>query len=121
MGRKDDWVLNGMWIDRAMIRNKLAYDLFNELATGSGWAPDSAYAELTLNGEFQGLYLLYETVNHAASRIDFAADDGLEGALGGGARWPTGDGYGARPNRGAAGGDGRGDGPQLGAVGHHHG
>ena len=76
MGRDDDWVLNGMWIDRAMIRNKLAYDLFNELTAAPDWAPDSAYAELWLDGEFQGLYLLTEPVNHDASRIDFADDDG---------------------------------------------
>lgn len=76
MGGEADWVLNGMWIDRAMIRNKLAYDLFNELTAAPDWAPDSAYAELWLDGEFQGLYLLTEPVNHDASRIDFADDDG---------------------------------------------
>lgn len=76
MGRESDWVLNGMWIDRALFRNKLAYDLFRELGEGNDWAPESAYVELTLDGDYRGIYLLTETVDHDASRLDFADDDG---------------------------------------------
>lgn len=76
MGRESDWVLNGMWIDRAMIRNKLAWDLFNELAKGVDHAPESVYTELTLDGDYRGVYLLNQMVDHDASRLDFADDDG---------------------------------------------
>ncbi len=76
MGRESDWVLNGMWIDRAMIRNRFAWDLFNTLSRGVDRAPESVYAELTLDGEYQGLYLLDETIDRDGSRLDFAEDDG---------------------------------------------
>jgi len=76
MGRESDWVLNGMWIDRAMVRNKLAWDLFNALAKKPDHAPESRYAELTINGEYEGVYLLNQTIDHDGSRLDFDDDDG---------------------------------------------
>lgn len=76
MGGEADWVLNGMWIDRALLRNKLAYDLFRALSDGVDWAPESVYVELTLDGGYQGVYLLNEVVDRDAARLDFAADDG---------------------------------------------
>lgn len=76
LGRESDWVLNGMWIDRAMIRNKLAWDLFNALAAPPEHAPESVYAEVTLDGAYLGVFLLNQTIDRDASRLDFAADDG---------------------------------------------
>lgn len=76
LGRESDWVLNGMWIDRAMIRNKLAWDLFNALAETPDHAPESVYAEVTLDGTYLGVFLLNQTIDRDASRLDFAADDG---------------------------------------------
>lgn len=76
MGGEADWVLNGMWIDRALIRNKLAYDLFRAISEGPDWAPESAYVELTLDGAYAGVYLLTEVVDRDAARLQFAADDG---------------------------------------------
>jgi hypothetical protein len=76
MGGEADWVLNGMWIDRALIRNKLAFDLFRALSDGVDWAPESAYTELTLNGGCEGVYLLTEVIDRDAARLDFERDDG---------------------------------------------
>ncbi len=76
MGSEGDWVLNGMWIDRAMFRNKLAFDVFRELGGGNDWAPESVYVELTIDGDYVGLYLLNETVDRDRSRLDIAEDDG---------------------------------------------
>lgn len=76
LGRESDWVLNGMWIDRAMIRNKFAWDLFNALSEAPDHAPESVYAELTLDGAYLGVFLLNQMIDRDASRLDFAADDG---------------------------------------------
>ncbi len=76
LGRESDWVLNGMWIDRAMIRNKLAWDLFNVLSEAPDHAPESVYAELTLDGAYLGVFLLNQMVDRDASRLEFAPDDG---------------------------------------------
>jgi hypothetical protein len=76
MGEEADWLLNGMWIDRALMRNKLAFDLFRALTDGREWAPESAYVELTTNGAYAGLYALTERIDRDASRLDLPLDDG---------------------------------------------
>ena len=76
MGGEADWVLNGMWIDRALIRNKLAYDLFRAISEGADWAPESVYVELTLDGSYQGVYLLNEVIDRDQARLAFEDDDG---------------------------------------------
>ena len=54
MGRDSDWILNGAWIDRALFRNKLAYDLFQSFGGPERFAPESAFCELTLDDEWRG-------------------------------------------------------------------
>lgn len=76
MGEEADWLLNGMWIDRALLRNKLAYDLFRELSDGREWAPESRYVEVTYNGAYYGLFALVERVDRADDRLDIARDEG---------------------------------------------
>ena len=76
MGEEADWLLNGMYVDRALLRNKLGYDLFRELSGGAEWAPETAYVELTYQGEYFGLYALAERVDRSGGRLDIPADDG---------------------------------------------
>ncbi len=76
MGEEADWLLNGMWIDRALMRNKLAYDLHRELTDGRDWAPESVYVELTWNGSYYGVYALVERIDRADGRLDIPPDDG---------------------------------------------
>ena len=73
MGADADWLLNGAWLDRALLRNKLGYDL--DRAMG-GVAPDSRFAELTLDGAPLGVYLLVERLEHGKKRVDLPDDDG---------------------------------------------
>jgi hypothetical protein len=73
MGADADWVLNGMFIDRALLRNRLAYDLYRAMGHV---APDSAYAELTLNGDYLGVFHLCERIERGAERVDIPPDDG---------------------------------------------
>lgn len=66
MGEDSEWVLNGPYLDKTLIRNKLMYDLAREC---NGWAPDSRFVELFLDGEYQGVYLAVEPVTNGASRL----------------------------------------------------
>lgn len=66
MGENSEWVLNGPYLDKTLIRNKLVYDLAREL---NGWAPDSRFVEVFLDGEYQGVYLAVEPVTNGASRL----------------------------------------------------
>lgn len=77
MGRESDWVLNGMYIDRALFRNRLFFDLFQSLGGGERYAPQTRYCTLTLDGDGRGLYLLTERVKRDDDRIPIADDQGV--------------------------------------------
>ena len=73
MGADADWVLNGMYLDRSLLRNRLAFDLFRAFGD---WAPASDYVELTLDGSYLGLYSLCERIEPGKHRLDLPKDDG---------------------------------------------
>ncbi|WP_261132151.1 CotH kinase family protein [Bacillus sp. Marseille-Q3570] len=52
--------LNAEYIDKSLIRNKLSLDFFNSIGVLS---PKSNHVLLTINGEFQGVYLQLESVD----------------------------------------------------------
>ncbi|NND76969.1 MAG: CotH kinase family protein [Flavobacteriales bacterium] len=58
----DDWILNANYIDKTMMRHKLAYDIFRDMAENNE-APRSAYVQLMVNSKYEGLYVLMEKVN----------------------------------------------------------
>jgi len=61
--RDDDWILNAIGTDKSLAREKICYDLWNELNAMEEDpvpAPEMEYAELYLNGEYMGVYgLMY--------------------------------------------------------------
>ena len=59
MASHHEWVLHGPFIDRTMIRNYLWYNLAGEIMD---YAPNVRFCELILNGDYQGLYLLTESI-----------------------------------------------------------
>jgi hypothetical protein len=75
MGQESDWILDGMWADRSLMRNALVYDAFREMGDGH----DSArgrYCTLSLNGEALGVYRIEERIKRDPGRVDISADDG---------------------------------------------
>ena len=60
------WVLLANAFDETNLRNKLIYDLANELNIG---APQNEYVDLYINGEYLGLYLLCEKMTNVAERF----------------------------------------------------
>lgn len=71
LGMKEDseWVLNGPFLDKTLIRNRLFYALAGEIFE---WAPDTRYCELFLNGRYQGVYLAVEPVTDGNSRLNLS-------------------------------------------------
>lgn len=59
MDAHSDWVLYGPYMDKSLVRNYLWYNLSGEIME---WAPNVRYCELILNGEYEGLYLMVETI-----------------------------------------------------------
>ncbi|HUS68039.1 MAG TPA: CotH kinase family protein [Kofleriaceae bacterium] len=72
MGKESDWILNGMYIDRALFRNKLFFDLFQRMGGAERYAPETRFCELTLDGDDRGIYLLTEKVKRDDDRIALA-------------------------------------------------
>lgn len=76
MSKDEDWVLNGPFLDRTLMRNRLFYDVSREIMD---WAPDSRYCEVFLDGEYQGVYLMIESIKASDSRIDLKDFSLLDG------------------------------------------
>lgn len=73
MGADGDWLVGMSYLDRALLRNKLGYDLFRAMG---GQAADTRYAEFTLNGDTQGVVLITERMERGKTRVAMPADDG---------------------------------------------
>lgn len=69
MGIHSDWVFNGPFLDRSLIRNRLMFKLSRELLP---WASDTCYFELFVDGAYQGIYLAIEPVTNGESRLNLA-------------------------------------------------
>jgi hypothetical protein len=82
MGAEEDWVFNGIYVDRSLFRNKLTYDLFQAFAevgdpplpAHERYAAESAFCELSLNGAWRGIYLLQERIKDDDDRLPLTAD-----------------------------------------------
>lgn len=75
-GREEDWILNGMYFDLSLYRNKLMYDLFTAFDPVNNYGPQGHYCELTLDGDWRGIYTLGEKVKRDDDRVDIAAEMG---------------------------------------------
>lgn len=73
MGEGDEWILNGSMADKSMLRNYLALRIASEIG-GNSMAPDCRYCEVLLETndgyEYQGVYLLMETIGRGKDRVD---------------------------------------------------
>lgn len=67
MPSHNEWVLNGPFLDRTLIRNYLCYNIAGEIME---YAPNVRFCELFVDGEYQGLYLLAETISRSVSRLN---------------------------------------------------
>lgn len=72
-----EWVLNGPFLDRSLLRNYLMYTLAGQIMD---WAPHCAFFELFLDGMYQGVYLAVEPVTASASRLNLSRFGLISGA-----------------------------------------
>ena len=66
MGLNSEWVLNGPFLDKTLLRNRLIYNVSRTIFE---WAPDNRYVELFVDGKYQGVYLAVEPVTNGESRL----------------------------------------------------
>ncbi|MCR5100762.1 MAG: CotH kinase family protein [Butyrivibrio sp.] len=77
MGEDSSWVLNGPYLDKTLMRNKLMYDLGKEILA---WSSDSRYCELFIDGKYQGVYLAIEPISNGTCRLRLSKFGLLSGA-----------------------------------------
>lgn len=73
MPKDKDWALIANYADRTLMRNYIAYQL--SAALGAYYAPRCEFAELYLNGEYLGVYLLTETIKISENRVNIPKNE----------------------------------------------
>ncbi len=71
----DDWLLDAAYLDKSLMRNRLALDIFNDM-----WRPSEKpeirstvrgrFVEVILNGHYNGIYVLSEKVDRKMPGLD---------------------------------------------------
>ena len=54
-----EWALHGPYLDKSLIRNYMWYNIAGEIMD---YAPNVRFCEVILNGDYQGLYVMTETL-----------------------------------------------------------
>ncbi|MBL7889517.1 MAG: CotH kinase family protein [Bacteroidia bacterium] len=75
MPAEHDWSLIANYNDKVFVRNTLAYKLFNEMGH---YSTRSQYCEVVVNGSYQGVYMLMESIKRDNNRVDIAKLDTME-------------------------------------------
>ncbi|MEL0009832.1 MAG: CotH kinase family protein, partial [Flammeovirgaceae bacterium] len=66
---EEDWILYGPFSDKSLIRNKLIYELSNEMGR---YTTKTEFVELTINYEYKGLYIFMEKLKRDKNRINIS-------------------------------------------------
>lgn len=70
MGKDAEWILNGQYVDRALFRNRLGFDLFSSFAEENRYATETRFCEMTLNGAYKGIFTLGEKIDRDDDRVN---------------------------------------------------
>jgi len=74
MTAESEWALHGPFLDKTLLRDYMWMNLSAEIM---GYAPNVRFCELLLDGEYQGVYVLMETIEEGTGRVDLT--DYVEG------------------------------------------
>jgi len=64
-----EWALHGPFLDKTLMRNYMWMNIAHDVMSGR-FVPEVRFFELILNGEFQGLYVLMETLRVEPNRVN---------------------------------------------------
>lgn len=68
MSKDKDWALIANYADKTLIKNYLAYHLANKI--GMEYTPKCKFVELYLNDNYEGVYLITETIKASKYRVN---------------------------------------------------
>ena len=69
MNPDNDWALHGPFLDKTLLRNYMWLNISAEIM---GYAPNVRFCEVILNGTYQGVYVLMETIKEDEYRVDLS-------------------------------------------------
>lgn len=72
MPKESDWVLNASYSDKSLLRNVIAFKLFNDMGR---YSSRTKFCELVLNGEYRGVYILQEKIKRDKNRVNISKID----------------------------------------------
>lgn len=75
MPAEHDWCLIANYNDKVFMRNTLAYKLFNDMGH---YATKTRFCEVVLDGHYQGIYILCESIKRDNNRVNIAKLDSTE-------------------------------------------
>jgi hypothetical protein len=64
------YILNANYIDKTMMHHKICFELFREMNPVKNLSAHCAYVNVSLNGRYQGLYVLMQKLNAGALGLD---------------------------------------------------
>lgn len=70
------WAVLANYADKTGLRNRVTFEIGKH--TRLGWTPDSRFAEVILNGKFQGNYLITEQIKIDPNRVNIEEIDNTE-------------------------------------------
>ena len=72
MKKNRNWALLADYLDKSLMRNKLAFSLATSSAFADGlkWTSSGQHVEVTLNGDYIGVYLLTEDIRIDPARLN---------------------------------------------------
>ena len=68
--RQRTYILNANYIDKTMMHHKICFDLFREMNPTKNLAAQCAYVTVSLNGTYNGLYVLMQKLNAGSLGLD---------------------------------------------------
>ena len=68
--KQRSYILNANYIDKSMMHHKICFDLFREMNPLKNLAAECAYVTVSLNGSYNGLYVLMQKLNAGSLGLD---------------------------------------------------
>jgi hypothetical protein len=82
--KEEDWILKASYLDKSFMRDIIPFKMWREMGY---WAPNTQLCEVFVDGQYEGIYILYEKIKRDKNRVDIAkldADDIAGDSLTGG-------------------------------------
>ncbi len=69
---ESDWILSAQYNDKALMRDVITYSLSNSIGR---YASRTRYCEVVINGEYRGVYMLFEKIKRDKNRVNISKLD----------------------------------------------